>query len=103
MSLSQTISQTDSLLDERQVARMIGMSIGSLRRWRLVGQGPPFIRVGRRGVRYKPEDLASWLDSRPVGGAVDHITSSCAPGERSMPSTGVRSRSRAKNRGARNG
>src|SRR5262245_51359160 len=69
MSLSQAISQTDSLLDERQVARMIGMSVGSLRRWRLLGQGPPFLRVGRRGVRYKPEHLALWLDSRPIGGS----------------------------------
>ena len=31
---------TESLLNESRLARIIGMSLASVRRWRLVGDGP---------------------------------------------------------------
>lgn len=68
MSLSEAISSMQSLLDEHAVAELIGMSVASLRRWRLLSRGPKFLRVGAR-VKYRPEDLQAWLASRPVGGA----------------------------------
>ena len=60
-----------TLLNEYDVARITGLSVASVRRWRLLRQGPKYLKLsGRRGgaVRYKPEDLASWLESRPFGG-----------------------------------
>ena len=68
MSLSQAISSKQSLLNERAVSELIGMSVASLRRWRLLKRGPRFLRVGGR-VKYRPEDLQAWLASRPFGGA----------------------------------
>jgi predicted DNA-binding transcriptional regulator AlpA len=68
MSLSQTISSLQSLLDEHAVAKLIGMSVASLRRWRLLKRAPKFLRVGAR-VKYRPEDLQAWLESRPFGGS----------------------------------
>ncbi len=44
------------------------MSVASLRRWRLLKIGPKFLRVGGRAIKYRPEDLQAWLESRPVGG-----------------------------------
>lgn len=55
------------LLSEREVARLTGMSVGTVRRWRLRGQGPKFFKLNA-AVRYRPEDVFSWLDSRPSGG-----------------------------------
>jgi predicted DNA-binding transcriptional regulator AlpA len=55
------------LLNEREVANITGMSVASLRRWRLLGQGPRYIKIGA-AVRYKPGDLTAWLESRPAGG-----------------------------------
>jgi predicted DNA-binding transcriptional regulator AlpA len=58
----------ESLLNEHDVARITGMSLASVRRWRLLRrQGPGWIKIGA-AVRYKPEDVAAWLESLPSGG-----------------------------------
>jgi predicted DNA-binding transcriptional regulator AlpA len=57
----------ENLLTERDVARITGMSLASIRRWRLLKQGPRYIKIGA-AVRYRPEDLVGWLDSRPGSG-----------------------------------
>jgi predicted DNA-binding transcriptional regulator AlpA len=57
----------EELLNEHDVARITGLSIASVRRWRLLRQGPRFLKIGA-AVRYRTEDIRSWLESRPVGG-----------------------------------
>ena len=57
----------EALLDERAVARATGLSVSSVRRWRLLKQGPKYLKIGA-AVRYKVEDVSSWLESRPTGG-----------------------------------
>lgn len=57
----------ENLLNEHAVARITGMSIASVRRWRLFRLGPKYIKIGA-AVRYRPEDVSTWLDSRPTGG-----------------------------------
>jgi predicted DNA-binding transcriptional regulator AlpA len=56
-----------ALLNEKQLARTLSISVASARRWRLLSQGPRFLKIGA-SVRYRPEDVDSWLDSRPSGG-----------------------------------
>jgi len=56
-----------SLLNEHDVARVTRLSVASVRRWRLLKTGPKFLRLGS-AVRYRPQDVAAWLDSRPSGG-----------------------------------
>ena len=64
-----TISNTlGTLLNEHDVARVTGLSVASVRRWRLLRQeGPKYLKIGA-AVRYKPEDISAWLESRPSGG-----------------------------------
>lgn len=57
----------DSLLTEHDVARITGLSVASVRRWRLLRSGPKYLKIGA-SVRYKPEDLAAWIESRPSCG-----------------------------------
>jgi predicted DNA-binding transcriptional regulator AlpA len=58
----------EALLNERDIAHITGMSLATVRRWRLSGHGPRATKIGA-AVRYKPEDLKAWLDSRPtIGG-----------------------------------
>jgi predicted DNA-binding transcriptional regulator AlpA len=57
----------EHLLNEHDVARISGLSVASVRRWRLLRQGPKYLKIGA-AVRYKPEDLSAWLESRPSGG-----------------------------------
>ncbi len=58
----------NTLLTEEEVAKHLHVSLASIRRWRLERRGPQFIKVGSL-VRYRPEDLESWLASLPTGGA----------------------------------
>ena len=55
------------LLNEHDVARITSLSVASVRRWRLLRQGPKYIKIGA-AVRYRPEDVTAWLESRPTGG-----------------------------------
>ena len=56
-----------SLLNVFEVARITGLSVASVRRWRLFRRGPKYLKIGA-AVRYKPEDISAWLESRPTGG-----------------------------------
>lgn len=70
MNLNTRTAPTITLLSEKQLAELVNISIATLRRWRLLGAGPRFIRLRGLGsaVRYRPEDVATWLDSRSAGG-----------------------------------
>ena len=63
-----TLNKTlEELLNEHDVARLTGLSVASVRRWRLLRQGPKFLKIGA-AVRYRKTDLAIWLETRPTGG-----------------------------------
>jgi predicted DNA-binding transcriptional regulator AlpA len=62
-----TQSQLEPLLTEQRVAEITGMSLASVRRWRLLNQGPKYLKIGA-AVRYRLEDLSVWIESRPTGG-----------------------------------
>jgi excisionase family DNA binding protein len=50
------------------VAELLGVPVGTLRRWRYVGKGPPSFRVGRH-VKYLAEDIDRWLQEQRGGPA----------------------------------
>jgi predicted DNA-binding transcriptional regulator AlpA len=55
------------LLNEFAVAEMLDVSVATARRWRLLKHGPKYLKIGA-AVRYKSQDVAAWLESRPTGG-----------------------------------
>jgi len=62
-----SFTSLEALLNEHDVARITGLSVASVRRWRLHRQGPKYLKIGS-AVRYRLEDIAAWLASRPTGG-----------------------------------
>lgn len=52
-----------NLLDTEQAAAHIGFAPNSLEKMRTYGTGPKFVKIGR-AVRYRPEDLAEYIDAR---------------------------------------
>ena len=50
----------EELLDEEQVAEILGVSRSSVRKWRCAGAGPPWIKI-EGCVRYSPSGLADHL------------------------------------------
>jgi predicted DNA-binding transcriptional regulator AlpA len=57
----------EALLNEHDVARITGLSVASVRRWRFLRRGPKYLKIGA-AVRYRPEEISAWLKSRPSGG-----------------------------------
>lgn len=45
-------------------ARYLGLSTSVLAKMRMRGDGPPFIKMGRRVVIYRLADLVAWMDDR---------------------------------------
>jgi predicted DNA-binding transcriptional regulator AlpA len=62
-----TNNNLQELLNEHQVAQLVALSVASVRRWRLLRQGPRYLKIGS-AVRYRPEDIGAWIESRPTGG-----------------------------------
>ena len=60
-------NKLNTLLTEHDVARITGLSVATVRRWRLLRQGPRYLKIGA-SVRYTPEDVSAWLESCPSGG-----------------------------------
>ena len=50
------------LLTEDAVGERLGCSVALLRKWRRVGGGPAFCRIGRL-VRYPQADLAAFIEA----------------------------------------
>lgn len=50
------------LLTTHQAAKRLGVSHRTLEDWRFRGGGPQFCKVGRRLVRYRPDDLETFLE-----------------------------------------
>jgi predicted DNA-binding transcriptional regulator AlpA len=61
----------ESFLNEIQLSEKIHVSLACLRRWRLRGEGPQYVKVGPL-VRYRPEAVAQWVETLPIGGNGRH-------------------------------
>ena len=61
MRLETIGGDTDRLLNERDVAARLGLSVATLRRWRLVRQGPKWLKLGS-AVRYRPADIETHIN-----------------------------------------
>jgi hypothetical protein len=55
----------EHLLTAKSLSERIGETEGCLAKWRLTGEGPRYINVGRR-IAYDPRDVQTWLDARRV-------------------------------------
>jgi hypothetical protein len=51
--------RTETLLDQKELARRWRLSHRTLERWRWLGQGPCFLKIGGRVV-YRLEDIRAY-------------------------------------------
>jgi hypothetical protein len=54
------------VFDEKAAADYLALSWRTLQSWRVKGQGPRFLKIGR-SVRYREDDLRAFLDGCVVG------------------------------------
>jgi excisionase family DNA binding protein len=58
----------ERLWTEQQTADYLQVAVGTLRRWRAEGTGPPSLRAGRT-VRYRKTDVDAWLQEERERGS----------------------------------
>jgi excisionase family DNA binding protein len=54
------------LLTTEDVAEMTGLSPETLAQWRWLKKEIPFVRLGKKCVRYRQSDIDAWLSKRLV-------------------------------------
>lgn len=55
----------EELLNDKTTAKMIKMSVQTLRNWRHMRKGPTYLKIGR-SVRYRQEDLEKFLKNNRI-------------------------------------
>jgi predicted DNA-binding transcriptional regulator AlpA len=58
------------LLSTKEASAILGVSIGTLAKWRVEGSGPKFIKSNRI-VGYDQKDIADWISSRRVSSTIE--------------------------------
>jgi excisionase family DNA binding protein len=54
------------LLTTDDVARLTGLSPETLAQWRWLKKEIPFVRLGKKCVRYRQSDIDAWVEKRLV-------------------------------------
>jgi predicted DNA-binding transcriptional regulator AlpA len=60
--MATTDNPLESLLTEREVAKLLKVSVATMRRRRLLGQPPEWVKIGS-SVRYKPDSVHRLIES----------------------------------------
>ena len=67
------------IMTTNQAAAYLALGRSTLEKWRCAGNGPKFIKLGRRRVGYHKVDLDEWVAARPrrastseIGAAASH-------------------------------
>ena len=56
------------LMSEAEAAEFLGYTTRFLQERRRRGQGPKFVRISQRAIRYRPEDIRAWIESKLCSG-----------------------------------
>ncbi len=60
MEMSTQMGSTTILMTVEQAAKYLGLAVSTLNKWRCLGEGPIFIKMGR-AVRYRQKDLETYI------------------------------------------
>ncbi len=66
-----TDQEPTSLLTEAQAARLLNFTPRFLQARRARGDGPPWVSISARAIRYRRSDLLDWIESHVRTNAAD--------------------------------
>jgi len=61
----------DALITRAELSHYLPIATQTAARWAVEGQGPRFIKIGKRLVAYRAGDLREWLLSQSRSNTVD--------------------------------
>jgi hypothetical protein len=50
------------LLTDVELSALLGVSLQTARTWRWKGEGPRYVRIGARCIRYEPDAIRAFID-----------------------------------------
>ena len=56
------------LLSDVELASFLGIAVQTIRNWRWRGEGPRFVKLGDRVVRYRPADIQAFIEAGAMAG-----------------------------------
>ena len=62
--MTEESDQSGGLINEFEAAGELDVSVSTLRKWRITGKGPKFIRLSPRCIRYRRDWLEKYADAR---------------------------------------
>lgn len=63
-----------TILDQKRVASLLGISTRTLERYRVSGTGPRYVKLGKL-VRYLKTDIDAWIEQNISGSTAQRSTS----------------------------
>ena len=66
MKLLPESAQGKSFIDEAELATITGFEPQTIAKWRMIGKGPPFVRLGGYAIRYPVALVEKWLQDNLV-------------------------------------
>lgn len=54
----------ESLITEHDAAEFLNVSVRSVQAWRVRGDGPRYVKISARCIRYRRRDLQEWFESK---------------------------------------
>ena len=73
----------NAFLDEKSLALLLCIPRRTLQRWRVTGDGPPFVRAGLRRIVYRLEAVEAWAASREYRHRAAELTAHVSGPQRS--------------------
>ena len=58
--------ETQQWKNERDTAKILGLSVFTLRNWRSLRKGPKYTILGERAIRYELQDIIDFAEMRKV-------------------------------------
>lgn len=52
----------DKLLNTKEAAALLGLSPQTLEKWRSMGVGPAYLKLGNKAVRYRHSELLAFIE-----------------------------------------
>ena len=62
--MQQASAEMQKLLTPAAVSELLGVAERTLERWRITGEGPRYVKLTRKVVRYLADDLATFVAER---------------------------------------
>lgn len=59
---NRSLFQPGDLITEHEAADILKVSVSTLRNWRYRGEGPAFIKLGKRAIRYRVPDVSAFVE-----------------------------------------